>query len=160
MQKQAAVLISQRLGLSNATLPQTLGEFCQSVGEVRYATVYMDPEAWMSQHGRFKKPPAIFSNVPEDSGSSNGTGKVDFDCRETAEKALRELNGSTLDGAQITVQSLADVPLHFWSLGSQYYEERTHEEVPGNTMKTYCTHYKFYYYIYIYKLRRQKMMKI
>lgn len=30
-------------GLSGDTLPQTLGEFCQSVGEVRYATVYMDP---------------------------------------------------------------------------------------------------------------------
>eukprot|EP00434_Breviolum_minutum_P039662 symbB.v1.2.035228.t1/scaffold4696.1/size81176/2 len=78
--------------LCGDTLPQTLGEFCQSVGEVRYATVYMDP----------------------DSGSSNGTGKVDFDCQETAERAIRDLNGSTLDGVQITVQSLADVPLHYW----------------------------------------------
>ena len=33
-------------GLSGDTLPQTLGEFCQSVGEVRYATVYMDPATW------------------------------------------------------------------------------------------------------------------
>ena len=53
------------------------------------------------------------SCAPEDSGSSNCTGKVDFDCRATAERAIQDLNGSTLDGAQITVQSLADVPLHF-----------------------------------------------
>ncbi|CAL1135204.1 unnamed protein product [Cladocopium goreaui] len=86
---QSKIFVS---GLSGDTLPQTLGEFCQSVGEVRYATVYMDP----------------------DSGSSNCTGKVDFDCRATAERAIQDLNGSTLDGAQITVQSLADVPLHFW----------------------------------------------
>lgn len=56
-------------------------------------------------------------SLAEDSGRSNGTGKVDFDCRETAQRAIRELNGSTLDGVQITVQSLADVPSHFWSLG-------------------------------------------
>eukprot|EP00435_Cladocopium_sp_Y103_P068634 s138_g31.t3 len=86
---QSKIFVS---GLSGDTLPQTLGEFCQSVGEVRYATVYMDP----------------------DSGSSNCTGKVDFDCRATAERAIQDLNGSTLDGVQITVQSLADVPLHFW----------------------------------------------
>ncbi|CAK9021299.1 unnamed protein product [Durusdinium trenchii] len=79
-------------GLSGDTLPQTLGEYCQGVGEVRYATVYMDP----------------------DSGSSNGTGKVDFDSQETAERAIRELNGTTLDGCKILVQSLADVPAHFW----------------------------------------------
>ncbi len=57
------------------------------------------------------------SHAPKDSGSSNGTGKVDFDCQETAERAIRDLNGSNLDGAQITVQSLADVPLHYWWLG-------------------------------------------
>ncbi|CAJ1402678.1 unnamed protein product [Effrenium voratum] len=79
-------------GLSLDTLPQTLGEYCQTVGEVRYATVYMDP----------------------DNGSSNGTGKVDFDCEETARRAIRDLNGTTLDGCQITVRSLADVPSHFW----------------------------------------------
>ena len=33
-------------GLSLDTLPQTLGEYCQTVGEVRYATVYMDPAPW------------------------------------------------------------------------------------------------------------------
>ena len=60
------------------------------------------------------------SCAPEDSGSSNCTGKVDFDCRATAERAIQDLNGSTLDGAQITVQSLADVPLHFWLLGSNW----------------------------------------
>lgn len=56
--------------------------------------------------------------VRKDSGSSNGTGKVDFDSQETAERAIRELNGTTLDGCKILVQSLADVPAHFWQLGN------------------------------------------
>eukprot|EP00438_Fugacium_kawagutii_P004242 Skav217512 [mRNA] locus=scaffold647:48899:49279:+ [translate_table: standard] len=116
-------------GLSGETLPQTLGECCQSVGEVRYATVYMDP-ATLMQVELLRKAKRIYLIRPiesvfrlfllslaEDSGRSNGTGKVDFDSRETAQRAIRELNGSTLDGVQITVQSLADVPSHLWSLG-------------------------------------------
>ena len=40
---QSKIFIS---GLNPDTLPQTLGEYCQGVGEVRYATVYMDAAAW------------------------------------------------------------------------------------------------------------------
>ena len=60
---------------------------------------------------------ASYSSIAKDSGSSNGTGKVDFDCQETAERAIRDLNGTTLDGCQILVRSLADVPAHFWLTG-------------------------------------------
>ena len=52
--------------------------------------------------------------MDEESGCANGTGKVDFDSPETAAKAIKELNGSKLEGSQLTIRPLADVPPHLW----------------------------------------------
>ncbi|CAE6917780.1 PABPC1L [Symbiodinium natans] len=79
-------------GLSGETAPETLGEYCQGVGEVRYVSIFMD----------------------SDSSDPNGTAKVDFDSEETAKRAIRELSGTLLDGSIITLQSLADVPAYLW----------------------------------------------
>lgn len=79
-------------GLSGDTGPQTLGEYCQGVGEVRHVSLFID----------------------SDSSDLNGTAKVDFDSEETAKRAIRELSGTLLDGCTITMQSLADVPAYLW----------------------------------------------
>eukprot|EP00439_Symbiodinium_sp_Y106_P059566 s514_g8.t1 len=79
-------------GLSGETGPQTLGEYCQGVGEVRHVSLFID----------------------SDSSDLNGTAKVDFDSEETAKRAIRELSGTLLDGCTITLQSLADVPTYLW----------------------------------------------
>ena len=39
---------------------------------------------------------------------------MDFDSSETASRAIRELNGSRLEGSQLTLRPLADVPAHLW----------------------------------------------
>lgn len=79
-------------GLSPTTVPQTLGEYCQRFGEVRYATVFIDPET----------------------GMSNGTGKVDFDSEETAQHAIADLSKAWIDGCQTSAQPLCEVPTHLW----------------------------------------------
>lgn len=70
------------------------------VGNLTFSTTSADLQLLFGKHGEVTKAQVV---TDRDSGRSRGFGFVEMTSSESAEAAISSLNGSNLDGRQLTV---------------------------------------------------------
>jgi RNA recognition motif-containing protein len=70
------------------------------VGNLSFSTTEQDLEELFGQSGQVQSVSIV---TDRDTGRSRGFGFVEMDTRESAEAAIRALNGTELDGRSLTV---------------------------------------------------------
>lgn len=70
------------------------------VGNLAFSTTDSDLESLFTEHGTVSSAQVI---VDRDTGRSRGFGFVEMESAEEAEKAISALDGTNVDGRQLTV---------------------------------------------------------